>query len=276
MLYKRIITGLILGLTMIGGFLYSFESAIIICLVILFFTCLEWHMMMRKISVSPSNLLMIISLFISVLIIIGIYFNMISLPHIFQYILCGISLVFIFKFIEITFSRNYVKETIENYYLVPYLVLPILILIFFLNGNFVIHSKWILSMIAMNWSNDVFAYFVGRKFGKTPLAPEISPKKTIEGSIGGLVGAILTGICLNLYFLNEPVSLLFIIIFGIFIWAFGTVGDLFESKLKRLVQIKDSGNILPGHGGFLDRFDSFLFIIPVGITLVYFFNFLNS
>ena len=201
---------------------------------------------------------------------------MISLPHIFQYILCGISLVFIFKFIEITFSRNYVKETIENYYLVPYLVLPILILIFFLNGNFVIHSKWILSMIAMNWSNDVFAYFVGRKFGKTPLAPEISPKKTIEGSIGGLVGAILTGICLNLYFLNEPVSLLFIIIFGIFIWAFGTVGDLFESKLKRLVQIKDSGNILPGHGGFLDRFDSFLFIIPVGITLVYFFNFLNS
>jgi phosphatidate cytidylyltransferase len=276
MLYKRIITGLILGLTMIGGFLYSFESAIIICLVILFFTCLEWHMMMRKISVSPSNLLMIISMFISVLIIIGIYFNMISLPHIFQYILCGISLVFIFKFIEITFSRNYVKETIENYYLVPYLVLPILILIFFLNGNFVIHSKWILSMIAMNWSNDVFAYFVGRKFGKTPLAPEISPKKTIEGSIGGLVGAILTGICLNLYFLNEPVSLLFIIIFGIFIWAFGTVGDLFESKLKRLVQIKDSGNILPGHGGFLDRFDSFLFIIPVGITLVYFFNFLNS
>lgn len=276
MLYKRIITGLILGLTMIGGFLYSFESAIIICLVILFFTCLEWHMMMRKISVSPSNLLMIISLFISVLIIIGIYFNMISLPHIFQYILCGISLIFIFKFIEITFSRNYVKETIENYYLVPYLVLPILILIFFLNGNFVIHSKWILSMIAMNWSNDVFAYFVGRKFGKTPLAPEISPKKTIEGSIGGLVGAILTGICLNLYFLNEPVSLLFIIIFGIFIWAFGTVGDLFESKLKRLVQIKDSGNILPGHGGFLDRFDSFLFIIPVGITLVYFFNFLNS
>lgn len=276
MLYKRIITGLILGLTMIGGFLYSFESAIIICLVILFFTCLEWHMMMRKNSVSPSNLLMIISLFISVLIIIGIYFNMISLPHIFQYILCGISLVFIFKFIEITFSRNYVKETIENYYLVPYLVLPILILIFFLNGNFVIHSKWILSMIAMNWSNDVFAYFVGRKFGKTPLAPEISPKKTIEGSIGGLVGAILTGICLNLYFLNEPVSLLFIIIFGIFIWAFGTVGDLFESKLKRLVQIKDSGNILPGHGGFLDRFDSFLFIIPVGITLVYFFNFLNS
>ncbi|MBK8737291.1 MAG: phosphatidate cytidylyltransferase [Saprospiraceae bacterium] len=276
MLYNRIITGLILGLTMIGGFLYSFESAIIICLVILFFTCLEWHMMMRKISVSPSNLLMIISLFISVLIIIGIYFNMISLPHIFQYILCGISLVFIFKFIEITFSRNYVKETIENYYLVPYLVLPILILIFFLNGNFVIHSKWILSMIAMNWSNDVFAYFVGRKFGKTPLAPEISPKKTIEGSIGGLVGAILTGICLNLYFLNEPVSLLFIIIFGIFIWAFGTVGDLFESKLKRLVQIKDSGNILPGHGGFLDRFDSFLFIIPVGITLVYFFNFLNS
>lgn len=276
MLYKRIITGLILGLTMIGGFLYSFESAIIICLVILFFTCLEWHMMMRKISVSPSNLLMVISLFISVLIIIRIYFNMISLPHIFQYILCGISLVFIFKFIEITFSRNYVKETIENYYLVPYLVLPILILIFFLNGNFVIHSKWILSMIAMNWSNDVFAYFVGRKFGKTPLAPEISPKKTIEGSIGGLVGAILTGICLNLYFLNEPVSLLFIIIFGIFIWAFGTVGDLFESKLKRLVQIKDSGNILPGHGGFLDRFDSFLFIIPVGITLVYFFNFLNS
>ena len=276
MLYKRIITGLILGLTMIGGFLYSFESAIIICLVILFFTCLEWHMMMRKISVSPSNLLMIISLFISVLIIIGIYFKMISLPHIFQYLLCGISLIFIFKFIEITFSRNYVKESIEKYYLVPYLILPILILIFFLNGNFVIHSKWILSMIAMNWSNDVFAYFVGRKFGKTPLAPEISPKKTIEGSIGGLVGAILTGICLNLYFLNEPVSLLFIIIFGIFIWAFGTVGDLFESKLKRLVQIKDSGNILPGHGGFLDRFDSFLFIIPVGITLVYFFNFLNS
>jgi phosphatidate cytidylyltransferase len=276
MLYKRIITGLILGLTMIGGFLYSFESAIIICLVILFFTCLEWHMLMRKISISPTNLLMIISLITSILIIIGIYFNVVILPHIFQYILCAISLIFIFKFVEITFSKDYKKESLRNYFLVPYLILPILILIFFLNGNFELHSKWILSMIAMNWSNDVFAYFVGRKFGKTPLAPEISPKKTIEGSVGGLIGAILTGICLNLYFLNEPVSLLFISIFGIFIWAFGTVGDLFESKLKRLAQIKDSGNILPGHGGFLDRFDSFLFIIPVGIILVYFFNFLNS
>jgi phosphatidate cytidylyltransferase len=276
MLYKRIITGLILGLTMIGGFLYSFESAIIICLVILFFTCLEWHMLMRKVSISPTNLLMIISLITSILIIIGIYFNVVVLPYIFQYILCAISLIFIFKFVEITFSKDYKKESLRNYFLVPYLILPILILIFFLNGNFEIHSKWILSMIAMNWSNDVFAYFVGRKFGKTPLAPEISPKKTIEGSVGGLIGAILTGICLNLYFLNEPVSLLFISIFGIFIWAFGTVGDLFESKLKRLAQIKDSGNILPGHGGFLDRFDSFLFIIPVGIILVYFFNFLNS
>jgi phosphatidate cytidylyltransferase len=117
-----------------------------------------------------------------------------------------------------------------------------------------------LAMILMIWTNDTFAYLVGSFIGKTPFFPAISPKKTWEGTIGGMIltvlGALAWGSYTNYY---RPMDW---IIMGVAVAILATAGDLLESKLKRLAGIKDSGNIMPGHGGALDRFDSMIFCAP--------------
>jgi len=120
----------------------------------------------------------------------------------------------------------------------------------------------ILYVFLIVWATDTGAYFVGRSLGKRKLWPEISPKKTIEGAIGGIVFATLTGV---IYYLITAFSDSIIIIIGVTILAsiFGQIGDLVESAFKRHYGVKDSGNIMPGHGGILDRFDSLLFVFPL-------------
>jgi phosphatidate cytidylyltransferase len=127
----------------------------------------------------------------------------------------------------------------------------------------------ILYVFLIVWATDSGAYFVGRSMGKHKLWPEISPKKTIEGAAGGILLAALTGI---IYHLITPFPHSIIIIIGVTILAsiFGQIGDLVESALKRHYGVKDSGDILPGHGGILDRFDSLMFVFP----LVHFIGFM--
>jgi len=109
------------------------------------------------------------------------------------------------------------------------------------------------------WINDTMAYIVGSLIGKTPLSP-ISPKKTWEGTIGGIILSVVAVTLVGVYWMNGE-AWHFIAISLISAVA-GTFGDLFESKLKRMAGVKDSGQIMPGHGGFLDRFDSLLVAIP--------------
>jgi phosphatidate cytidylyltransferase len=116
--------------------------------------------------------------------------------------------------------------------------------------------------LVLIWSTDTGAYFTGRTFGKNKLWPEISPNKTIEGAIGGIVVATIVGIVFHLIY-EFPFSLTTIIIVSILVSIFGQIGDLVESAFKRHYNVKDSGNILPGHGGILDRFDSAIFVFPV-------------
>lgn len=112
------------------------------------------------------------------------------------------------------------------------------------------------------WFTDSGAYFTGRKFGKRKLWPEISPNKTIEGFIGGILYAIAAALVFN-YFVDLDHPIYIIIIVTIIASVFGQMGDLVESALKRHFNVKDSGNVLPGHGGILDRFDSILFVMPL-------------
>jgi phosphatidate cytidylyltransferase len=115
-------------------------------------------------------------------------------------------------------------------------------------------------MLFLTWANDSFAYIIGSRIGKTPLFPRISPKKTWEGTIGGGLMCMVTAGIISLFF-KELTTINWVIIGGI-VAVFGTLGDLVESMLKRSVGVKDSGSIMPGHGGFLDRFDAFMFTIP--------------
>lgn len=112
------------------------------------------------------------------------------------------------------------------------------------------------------WATDSGAYFVGRAIGKKKLWPEISPNKTIEGAIGGIICALIVG---ALFVLLKGIDVPLVSLLGItfILSVFGQIGDLAESALKRHFNVKDSGKILPGHGGILDRFDSLLFVWPL-------------
>ncbi len=121
---------------------------------------------------------------------------------------------------------------------------------------------WLLLACVIVWLNDTSAYYGGRAFGKNKLAPRISPGKTLEGAISGLVGGAVAAI---IYVKLAPVELGFMETIGlaIVVGLFGIVGDLAESVIKRGAGAKDSGTIIPGHGGILDRIDSLLFAVPV-------------
>lgn len=119
--------------------------------------------------------------------------------------------------------------------------------------------KWLFFGILITWVTDTGAFYTGMHYGNRKLAPSISPNKTIEGAIGGLVCAVLAGLIfagLNRYKLL-PIGCL-----ALFLSFMGQIGDLVESAIKRERQVKDSGTLLPGHGGILDRFDSLLFVAP--------------
>jgi phosphatidate cytidylyltransferase len=121
---------------------------------------------------------------------------------------------------------------------------------------------YIFYSLFMIWATDSGAYFIGKAFGKRKLWPEISPNKTIEGSIGGVVCAVIVGVLFSI-FTDIDASLMQLFVITIVLSIFGQIGDLVESALKRHFKVKDSGRILPGHGGILDRFDSLLFVWPL-------------
>ncbi len=129
-----------------------------------------------------------------------------------------------------------------------------------------IWALFVLFIFITIWMCDSGAYFIGKSFGKNKLHPEVSPKKSWEGAIAGLVTSIITFSLLNYFFIPQ-IPLYFSLIGAILIGVIGQIGDLAESQLKRDAEIKDSSNLLPGHGGILDRFDSVLFVFPT--MLVY-------
>ena len=122
--------------------------------------------------------------------------------------------------------------------------------------------RFFLPLLLISFLSDTFAYLGGKLFGRKPLAPMISPQKTLEGSLVGLVAGTMTG-CIYFGFLNPKNPFPIVVLISFLACFFGQVGDLFESMMKRHYGIKDSGFIMPGHGGILDRVDSVLFAGPV-------------
>ncbi len=145
-------------------------------------------------------------------------------------------------------------------YLIGYVILPIILItkIPCVDGSF--NPKIIISIFILIWANDTFAFVVGKSIGKHKLFERISPKKTIEGFLGGLVFAAIFAVLIAKFFILQP--LFNWIVIALILSAIGTIGDLVESKFKRVAGVKDSGKIMPGHGGILDRLDSIIFAAP--------------
>ena len=120
--------------------------------------------------------------------------------------------------------------------------------------------------LALNWAGDSTAYYVGRAFGKHKLAPVVSPKKSWEGAIGSVAGSVVFGILYLGYFMPQ-IAWWNVVLMAVVANIAGQFGDLAESAMKRGADVKDSGNLLPGHGGILDRVDSSLFALPVVYAL---------
>ena len=133
------------------------------------------------------------------------------------------------------------------------------------HDNGVYLAYWLIAVVIVS---DTCAFFVGRRLGKHKLAPNISPMKTIEGAIGGILGAVIASLAIKYIFtelevFSIDISVSISVIGGVLIGCIGIIGDLGESKLKRMAGVKDSGTIFPGHGGVLDRLDSVLLNLPV-------------
>lgn len=147
-------------------------------------------------------------------------------------------------------------------YVLFYFTLPFTLLIYF---PYMCTGEWqpdiIFFPFLLVWFNDTFAYLFGSKFGKHKLFPRISPKKSWEGAIGGGIATIAAGLFLSPHI--EGITLINAAVISGIIVIFGSFGDLIESMFKRCIEIKDSGNIMPGHGGVLDRLDSILYALPV-------------
>jgi phosphatidate cytidylyltransferase len=130
---------------------------------------------------------------------------------------------------------------------------------------------WVFLAILCSFASDISAYLVGRTFGKHKMAPYISPKKSWEGAVAGVLGSIILSEAV-VYFFHLPLDYGMAVVLGVLISVIGQLGDLIKSLFKRSMEVKDSGNVLPGHGGFLDRIDSLLL---AGMLVYYFAAFIS-
>ena len=150
---------------------------------------------------------------------------------------------------------------------IPFLMSHILLLFRVPSGR-----QWILLLLFVVFSCDTGAYYVGHRWGRHKLWPAVSPGKTIEGAIGGLLSSVAVSLVVGTMLSLDSATVGFLLALGFVLALVGQVGDLMESMLKRVSQVKDAGGILPGHGGLLDRLDSLIFAFPVVYYGVVFFT----
>jgi phosphatidate cytidylyltransferase len=169
----------------------------------------------------------------------------------------------VFAFLELVRFGSQVQVVDElSRQMTGFVYIPLLLGHVILIRNWQNGAIWTFFLLAVVFSGDTVAYYVGKAVGSHKLCPEISPGKTVEGAMGGLAASLLAGCLFKIYALTElswPVCVGLALLLGVI----GQIGDLVESMLKRSVEIKDSGSLLPGHGGVLDRIDGLLFAAPI-------------
>ncbi len=188
-----------------------------------------------------------------------------------QLIVYLLTFAFIFTYELLTNVHSFSQELSKYFLLSFYVIMPFNLILYipFFNNTNTFEPLLVIGVFILVWMNDTGAYIIGKKFGKNKLLQRVSPNKTIEGLIGGIIATITAAIAISYLNFGE-LKLLNWLIIAVIVSIFGVIGDLIESKLKRDANVKDSSNLIPGHGGFLDRLDSIIFIIPFVFSYIYF------
>ena len=246
-LAKRTVFGSLFVIVVIGGILLNFWAFFAVMLVTVLIGSQEVSKLVAKEDDRALKLMTVI---------MGTLFYVLSVifckySHVLQLILILTPLLIAL------FSKNYSFEkiTVSCWTAMFFVALPCLLMM-------EMYDKYLLIIIfCLIWINDIFAYLTGMAIGRHKLFERISPKKTIEGSMGGLVMTIVTAFLVNHYWLNimgdwKMMGMAMVVV------IFGSLGDLCESMMKRQAGVKDSGNVIPGHGGIMDRFDATFLAMP--------------
>ena len=279
---KRLISGVVYITLLLFSILYSTESFILLFGIFLVIATFEFCNLVKINKILPLSLVSLSYTAISLLsyyktetdnylsnlreqpIQLGIDIDQLNLG-----LLAICLLIFIKCLIFLFDNKEQIVSPIWKYlYLVGYILLPFIFIVKISFGINDYNPKIIIGLFILIWTNDTFAYLVGKSIGKHKLYERISPKKTIEGFLGGVAFAIFAGYLISkLYIKPNPsfsdTSILIWTMIALIVGVFGTIGDLIESKFKRIAEVKDSGKIMPGHGGILDRLDSVIFVAPI-------------
>ena len=270
---KRAISGAIYILLLIFSITYSKESFFALFGVFLMIAVFEFCQLV--------NLNKVLPVFSAVLLYGSVTYlatQNITLSKNFDYTLLATALLISIRCIFFLFNDKQQKiDSVTKYlFLLGYIILPFIIITKIPFGLKGYNPKIIIGIFILIWTNDTFAYIVGKSIGKHKLYEKISPKKTIEGFLGGIIFALIASYLISTYYIGGKQTAQNIWFgFALIVGIFGTIGDLIESKFKRIANVKDSGNIMPGHGGILDRLDSVIFVAPFIFLFYQLLNFIK-
>lgn len=268
---KRSISGAVYIVLLLASILFSIDSFFVLFGIFLLITVVEFCNLIqlnKAISLCLAAVIYLLFYYITNF----KYYDLLSNEMANNITLFALITTLIVSMMGISFlfdHKEFKANTLTKYsYLIGYIILPFVFITKIPFGEKGYNPKIIISIFILIWTNDTFAYVVGKSIGKRKLFERVSPKKTIEGFIGGIVFSVMASYIISRYYFDPKEyyfkkSVMIWMIIALIISVFGTIGDLIESKFKRAANVKDSGAIMPGHGGILDRLDSVIFVAPI-------------
>ncbi|AJI47916.1 phosphatidate cytidylyltransferase [Francisella philomiragia] len=255
---ERIITGLLLVVFVFAGLVYANDYLFGVgVFLVAMLSAYEW---LKFTKISQQETINYLVIFMIVLFVVSEFFVYI------QYIFPVFWLYAIYRL------SGYERQKFDTLSVNEMLILGLFAISPFAASLYVLHSNsvaWIFMFILVVAGADSGAYFTGKAMGKRKMLPRLSPNKTIEGLLGGMACAVIIAIVFLLFMNLSIFEYLSMVIISALIAVLSVVGDVFESMMKRIAGVKDSGNILPGHGGVLDRLDGYMPALPIFVTLGY-------
>lgn len=255
---ERIITGLLLVVFVFAGLVYANDYLFGVgVFLVAMLSAYEW---LKFTKISQQETINYLVIFMIVLFVVSEFFVYI------QYIFPVFWLYAIYRL------SGYERQKFDTLSVNEMLILGLFAISPFAASLYVLHSNsvaWIFMFILVVAGADSGAYFTGKAMGKRKMLPRLSPNKTIEGLLGGMACAVIIAIVFLLFMNLSIFEYLSMLVISALIAVLSVVGDVFESMMKRIAGVKDSGNILPGHGGVLDRLDGYMPALPIFVTLGY-------